>query len=128
MSVSLVRFCPLAPAGWRKPEAVLLERVPGSIPSCCAPVGDSGAGLRSIDYEGAAEGLWMSVYAPEKGFGAKRLGVSSSDIRDSCRASLARQVLMSWRLCASIGFGNCQGVIIMHLLLPLVPRPHECFG
>jgi hypothetical protein len=87
MPVSLVRFCPLAPAGWRKPEAVLLEFMPSSIPSRCAPMGASGVGLRSTDHGRATEDLSMSVYAREKGFGAERLGVHSSNMRDSCGAS-----------------------------------------
>jgi hypothetical protein len=75
MSVSLVWLTLLATRSRRKPEAVLLEFMPSGIPSCCAAMGDSGAGLRSIDHGRAAEGLWVSVYAAEKGFDAKRLGV-----------------------------------------------------
>jgi hypothetical protein len=73
MPVPLVRFTLLASAGGRKSKTVLLEFMPSGIPSCCASMGDSGAGLRSTDHGRAAEGLWMSVYAVDKGFGAERL-------------------------------------------------------
>jgi len=69
--------------GRRKSKAILLERVPGGIPSCCAPVGDSGAGRRPTDHGRSAEGLWMSVYAANKGFGAEGPEVCSSDISDN---------------------------------------------